>query len=85
MAMIERCRTGELGGAVFHCSQCATLHHVPRSCGNRNCNQCQGHKARQWLDDQLAKLLPCPYFLMTFTVERQLDQQSERQLEQQRQ
>lgn len=68
MAMIERCRTGELGSAVFHCSQCNTLHHMPRSCGNRHCPQCQGHKARQWLDDQIAKLLPCPYFLMTFTV-----------------
>jgi hypothetical protein len=68
MAMIERCRTGELGSAVFHCSQCNTFHHVPRSCGNRHCCQCQGHKARQWLDEQLAKLLSCPYFLMTFTV-----------------
>lgn len=72
MAMIERCRTGQLGGAVYHCSSCASLHHVPRSCGNRHCPQCQGHKARQWLDDQLAKLLPCPYFLITFTVPQAL-------------
>ena len=72
MAMIERCRTGELGRAVFHCSQCHAFHHVPRSCGNRHCPQCQGHKARQWLDDQLAKLLPCPYFLITFTVPESL-------------
>lgn len=72
MAMIERCRTGELGSAVYHCSQCNTFHHVPRSCGNRHCCQCQGHKARQWLDEQLAKLLPCPYFLMTFTVPESL-------------
>lgn len=72
MAMIERCRTGELGGAVFHCSQCERLHHVPRSCGNRHCPACQGHKARQWLDRELAKLLPCPYFLITFTVPKEL-------------
>lgn len=72
MTMIQRCRTGELGGAVFHCSHCSTSHHVPRSCGNRHCPQCQGHKARQWLDDQLAKLLPCPYFLITFTVPESL-------------
>lgn len=68
MAMIERCRTGELGGAVYRCAQCEELHSVPRSCGNRHCPGCQGHKSRAWLDAQMVKLLPCPYFMITFTV-----------------
>jgi hypothetical protein len=45
---------------------------VPQSCGNRHCPQCQGHKAKEWLDEQLEKLLPCPYFLITFTVPNEL-------------
>jgi hypothetical protein len=72
MDLLERCRTGALGHAVYHCQDCHTYHPVPRSCGNRHCPQCQGHKARQWLDRQLAKLLPCAYFLLTFTLPQEL-------------
>jgi hypothetical protein len=45
---------------------------MPRSCGNRHCPRCQGHKAKQWLEKQLEKLLPCSYFLITFTVPKEL-------------
>ena len=45
---------------------------MPRSCGNRHCPQCQGHKAKQWLQSQLEKLLPCVYFLVTFTLPKEL-------------
>ena len=72
MDRLERCRTGELGHAVYRCDACGTYHTVPQSCGNRHCPQCQGHKAKQWLDKQLAKLLPCAYFLITFTVPQEL-------------
>jgi hypothetical protein len=72
MGLLERCRTGELGHAVYRCDTCATYHPVPQSCGNRHCPQCQGHKAQQWLEQQLAKLLPCAYFLITFTVPQEL-------------
>ena len=72
MGLLERCRTGELGHAVYRCAACGTVHAVPQSCGNRHCPQCQGHKARQWLEQQLAKLLPCDYFLITFTVPQEL-------------
>ena len=70
--LLTRCRTGELGNAVYRCDACQTYHMVPRSCGNRHCPQCQGHKAKQWLEKQLDKLLPCAYFLITFTVPKQL-------------
>jgi hypothetical protein len=72
MHLIERCRTGELGHAAYHCDACGTDHVVPQSCGNRHCPQCQGHKARKWLEQQWAKLLPCAYFLITFTVPQEL-------------
>ena len=72
MHMLERCRTGELGGALYRCEVCARYHATPRSCGNRHCPRCQGHKAKQWLEKQLEKLLPCPYFLITFTVPKEL-------------
>jgi hypothetical protein len=41
-------------------------------CGNRHCPLCQRHKAKQWLEQQLQKLLPCAYFLITFTLPREL-------------
>ena len=72
MDRLERCRTGELGHAVYRCDACGTEHVMPQSCGNRHCPQCQGHKAKQWLETQLAKLLPCAYFLITFTVPQEL-------------
>jgi hypothetical protein len=72
MSLLERCRTGELGIALFRCQACARYHSMPRSCGNRHCPTCQGHKAKQWLEKQLEKLLPCPYFLITFTVPKEL-------------
>lgn len=72
MWAIERCRTGRLGTAVYHCSKCGTSHGVPRSCGNRHCPTCQADKAQQWLQAQLARLLPCPYFLVTFTVPEEI-------------
>lgn len=72
MKSLERCRTGQLGAALYRCDACANYHVMPRSCGNRHCPQCQGHKAKQWLDSQLEKLLPCAYFLITFTIPKEL-------------
>ena len=68
LRMIARCRTGELGTVVYRCEQCHTTHHIGRSCGNRHCPSCQQHKTKAWLADQTSRLLPCPYFLMTFTL-----------------
>jgi hypothetical protein len=39
-----------------------------RSCGNRHCPTCQQDKTKAWLENQTDRLLPCPYFLLTFTV-----------------
>jgi Putative transposase/Transposase zinc-binding domain len=65
---IMNCRTPQSGSVVYRCIQCATVHRVPKSCGNRHCPTCQGHKAQQWLAEQQQRLLPCSYFMLTFTV-----------------
>jgi hypothetical protein len=72
MYLLERCRTGELGAVLYQCQACGTHHVRAQSCGNRHCPRCQGHKAKQWFEQQLARLLPCAYFLITFTVPQAL-------------
>ena len=72
MQMIQRCRTGRLGSVVYHCSSCGQQHRVLRSCGNRHCPACQSQKGHDWLAAQLKKLLPCSYFMLTFTVPSEL-------------
>lgn len=69
---LAACRTGRLGTVVFACNDCGQRHHIGRSCGNRHCATCQQDKARAWLQRQTERLLPCPYFLVTFTLPAEL-------------
>jgi hypothetical protein len=69
---IMACRTGRLGTVYYACSSCGRTHAMPRSCGNRHCPTCQQAKTRLWLEKQIARLLPCPYFLLTFTLPAKL-------------
>jgi hypothetical protein len=62
------CRTGELGTVVFQCLSCGGRHFMARSCGNRHCPSCQQDTTKAWLEKQTSRLLPCPYFLLTFTL-----------------
>ena len=68
MRAICKCRSGEFGSALYRCDSCGRTHLIPASCGNRHCPTCQHHKADDWLAKQLRNLLPCHYFLLTFTV-----------------
>ncbi len=72
LALIMRCRTGELGHLHYQCHACPHTHWVGRSCGNRHCPNCQSDKSQRWLAARLAELLPVPYFLVTFTVPQAL-------------
>ena len=69
---ITACRTGALGTVLYACESCGRTHAVGRSCGNRHCPSCQQEKTRAWLENQLDRLLPCPYFLVTFTLPAEL-------------
>jgi hypothetical protein len=62
------CRTRTLGTVLYICASCGEVHSMGRSCGNRHCPTCQQDKTKAWLENQVGRLLPCPYFLLTFTV-----------------
>ena len=65
---IAACRTGELGQVLYRCECCGQIRAIGRSCGDRHCPACQRDKAEAWLEKQTGRLLPCPYFLVTFTL-----------------
>jgi Putative transposase/Transposase zinc-binding domain len=65
---IAACRTGELGTVLYVCESCGKTHAIACACGNRHCPSCQWGKTAAWLEQETARLLPCPYFLVTFTV-----------------
>ncbi len=69
---IAACRTGELGTVLYRCEDCGKIHAVARSCGDRHCPTCQRNKAEAWLAKQVDRLLPCPSFLITFTLPAEL-------------
>ncbi len=72
MQDIENCRTATLGGQLFECSNCHELEYSYHSCMNRHCPKCQNDQAQQWLVKEQQRLLPVPYFLVTFTIPQQL-------------
>jgi len=69
---IIHCRTQAYGTALYQCEKCHQTHSVFRSCGNRHCPTCQGHKTLQWLHRHLKEQLPGHHFLITFTVPEEL-------------
>ena len=71
---MARCRQEHGPHMLAQCSdhQCGERIYFPHSCGHRSCPHCQNHESQQWLENQLDKRLPCKYFLITFTLPRQL-------------
>jgi len=69
---IQRCRTPDAGQIQLQCTDCAETQSHPHSCGHRSCPQCQNHATSLWLDRQRTRLLPVEYFMVTFTVPREL-------------
>jgi hypothetical protein len=65
---ILACRTRALGGELYRCPDCGTDHFVFHSCHHRACPQCGNADATEWIEQQKLKLLPVPYYLVTFTV-----------------
>jgi hypothetical protein len=68
---ILSCRTPARGGKLFAC-ECGKVQWTFLSCGHRACNQCGQARAKAWSQRQEARLLPVPYFLVTFTVPEEL-------------
>src|SRR5437773_7165884 len=72
LADIEHCRTPFFGGHVYQCDHCRQSVFAYHSCGNRCCPKCHQNQTQQWLSKQRDHLLPCSYFLVTFTLPEQL-------------
>ncbi len=62
------CRTPALGGRLYRCGSCAKSHFAYHSCNHRSCPQCGARGQQEWTARQEARLLPVPYFMVTFTV-----------------
>lgn len=69
---ITRCRTPALGGQVYRCTACDETDFAYHSCNHRACPRCGGRRSAAWTAKQEARLLPVPYFLVTFTVPAEL-------------
>lgn len=66
------CGTPRLGGHVYGCTDCGSEHFAYHSCNHRACPRCGGQGQQEWSARQQARLLPVPYFMLTFTVPEQL-------------
>lgn len=69
---ILSCRTAQRGGHLYRCSPCAKMEFAYHSCHHRACPNCGALKAADWLEERKLRLLPLPYFLLTFTIPEEL-------------
>jgi Putative transposase/Transposase zinc-binding domain len=71
---MKRCRKEYGPHMLARCTNnnCRKHTTIPHSCGHRNCPHCQNHESHQWIDNQLNKQLPAQYYLITFTLPKQL-------------
>ena len=71
---MEHCRQEHGPQMPVRCTdrECGKEMYIPHSCGHRSRPHCQNHESRQWIENQLNRLLPVGYFLTTFTMPRQL-------------
>jgi hypothetical protein len=72
MRDIEGCRTAYFGGHLKQCDHCGRRVFAYHSCRNRHCPKCHREQTERWLEKQRARLLPCRYFLLTFTLPSEL-------------
>lgn len=71
--MIRHCRTPSLGTHFQVCTECGSLDVSYNSCRNRHCPKCQQAVQEQWVNAQMAKLLPVGYFHLVFTLPKELN------------
>jgi len=65
---LMRCRTPACGGHVWQCDHCGKMLYSYHSCKNRSCPKCHGQQTQAWLQQAQQRLLPCGYYLLTFTL-----------------
>lgn len=74
MSAIKTCRSSHSPKMLLQCEDKVCRHQtlVPHSCGHRHCPYCQNHETQKWIGKQLQKQVPAEYFMLTFTLPRQL-------------
>lgn len=72
MKATMHCRDGYYGYSDHYCEKCYAHVRLLNCCGNRHCPSCQSDKNQIWLAKQLDKLLPTNYFMVTFTVPKEV-------------
>ena len=65
------CRSSMSPRMQLACDDCSEQSFLPHSCGHRACPHCQAHESQRWIDQQLKKLVPGNYFMITFTLPTQ--------------
>jgi len=69
---LKQCRSDTSPLFKLSCSDCGEYQFVPHSCGHRSCPHCQHHESQQWIEQQLQKQVPSNYFMITFTLPKEL-------------
>jgi len=69
---IIQCRTRAKGGHVYECPDHHERDYKYHSCMNRHCPHCQNDQATRWLGKEQKRLLNVRYFLVTFTLPKEL-------------
>lgn len=67
----QLCRSSMSPRMQLACDDCTEQSYLPHSCGHRHCPHCQAHESQRWIDQQLKKLVPGNYFMVTFTLPAQ--------------
>ena len=68
---LQTCRSSMSPKMQLACDDCSEHSFLPHSCGHRSCPHCQAHESQRWIDQQLKKLVPGNYFMITFTLPAQ--------------
>ena len=69
---LKQCRSDTSPLFKLSCSDCDEYQFIPHSCGHRSCPHCQHHESQQWIEQQLQKHVPANYFMITFTLPKEL-------------
>ena len=70
---IINCKTGALGYNYYQCQDCGHIQVVARSCGNRNCPNCQAVNKAIWLEERKGEVIDAPYFHVVGTLPHELN------------
>ena len=72
LSAMRHCRTEDSPMMMSQCGACEHCALYPHSCGHRSCPHCQNHESQRWLVRQHKKRLPVNYFMITFTLPKEL-------------